>query len=432
MQERPKILFVTSHWPDPVVYGGAHLRVRNISRLLGSFGNVSFVIVRGHPVDEETVRLNRARFDIRMEIPVLPVVSKGPFGRLLRRLRCEFDPRYLPANGNSISERDRTALLRLVRGHDLVWIQGIATANACQIEKWPCSVLDLEDVLSCWYRSRAQGGEGPIRRLLDLRHSYNWRRRERLFTERFDILTVCSESDRQYLGGHGGVHVIPNGFSQVRSSRRPASELSQFSRIGFIGTFGWEPSGQGVDWFVRNVWPIIKRELPQAELRLVGRGSEVCCARSAQGATGLGWLDDPSEEIATWSVMIVPIRFGGGTRLKMAEGFARKCPIVATTIGAFGYNVRDGEEFLLADDAHDFASACVRLVREPDLGRTLAERAHQRFLREWSWDVQEGKVRAVIRECLARSDRPQAGKAMAAEISQKSDTQGSIQMAERR
>ncbi len=82
--------------------------------------------------------------------------------------------------------------------------------------------------------------------------------------------------------------------------------------------------------------------------------------------------------------MIVPIKFGGGTRVKIAEGFARKCPVVSATIGAFGYGVRNGDELLLADRADDFASACVRLLRNPQLGEALSEKAHRLFLQQWT------------------------------------------------
>jgi hypothetical protein len=109
-----------------------------------------------------------------------------------------------------------------------------------------------------------------------------------------------------------------------------------------------------------------------------------------------------SDEIASWSAMIVPIRFGGGTRVKIAEAFARRCPVVTTAVGAFGYDVHDGKEVLLADRPEDFASACVRLLRNPQLGEALSETAHKRFLQEWTWDSFQNNVVAVMDECLAR------------------------------
>jgi glycosyltransferase involved in cell wall biosynthesis len=102
--------------------------------------------------------------------------------------------------------------------------------------------------------------------------------------------------------------------------------------------------------------------------------------------------------------MIVPIRVGGGTRVKVAEGFARRCPVVATTIGVFGYEVQDGKEFLLADRADDFAAACIRLLRNPHLREALAERAYERFLERWTWDSFQDTVGEAVHQCLTKND----------------------------
>jgi glycosyltransferase involved in cell wall biosynthesis len=164
------------------------------------------------------------------------------------------------------------------------------------------------------------------------------------------------------------------------------------------------PNEEGLKWFIRDVWPRIKREIPRAELHLVGRGSEGYLRELVPDIVGLGWLEDPSDEIASWSAMIVPVRAGGGTRVKVAEGFARRCPVVATTIGAFGYDVENRREILLADRADDFASACIQLLRNPELGEALAESVHKRFLERWTWDSFENTVGTVVQECLARGN----------------------------
>lgn len=398
MGGRPKILFVTCIWPLPATTGG-HQRALNIGRLLRRVGDVSIAFIQVGAGDEESDRLTRREFDVRMVLQASPVNLDSPLDRFRHRWRQEFEPSYLAADGYSLGDGDRAALLELADKYDAVWIYHIMTANFCRIEKWPRSVLDIPDVPSGFYFSRVHSGSNSIRRILDLRMAWIWQRREKLLRKRFDVLTVCSEDERRYLSDGTKVYVIPNGSNLQSGLRRPSPE---FPRIGFIGAFAYGANKEGVEWFAQHVWPMVKREVPRVVLRLVGRGSENCSAAFGPDVEGLGWMDDPAEEIATWSAMIIPIRFGGGTRIKMADGFARKCPIVATTTGAFGYDVRNGEEFLLADEAQDFASACIRLLRNPELGKTIAGQAHERFLREWSWDSFEGKVREVVQECLVR------------------------------
>ena len=275
-----------------------------------------------------------------------------------------------------LAKPDRAALQELIQQHDVVWVHTIRTAHWFRIYRWPHSVLDVDDLPSRQRISRRRSRAAVhVRRLLDLRMSWIWRRRERMFPDRFDVLTVCSEDDRRYLGRPERIHVIPNGAPP------PGSAPSRL----FGGAKDWLSSGiahsrpmrMGLKWFIRDVWPMIKREFPRAQLRLVGRGSEGYLTKLGPDITGLGWLEDPGDEIASWSAMIVPIKVGAGTRVKVAEGFARRCPVVATTIGAFGYDVENGRELLLADRADDFASACILLLRNPELGRSPFRKSPQ-------------------------------------------------------
>ena len=402
VRERPRILFLTSHWPLASAYG-AQQRVLNIARLLGRFGDLSFVMVSSEFEDEETRCRTTSEFEIRRIIRPVKVVPEKTFGKLAHRLRHECDPAYMATDPYAIGEPDRAALQELIQQHDLVWVHTIRTAHWFRIYRWPHSVLDVDDLPSRAYESAAQSGSSPVRRLADLRMAWIWRRRERTFQERFDALTVCSEEDQQYLGGQDRIHVIPNCSHVFAERRRIAQEIP---KIGFIGNCTFLPNEEGVKWFMRDVWPAIKREFPSAQLRLVGRGSEGYLTKLGPDVIGLGWLEDPGDEIASWSVMIVPIKVGAGTRVKVAEGFARKCPVVATTIGAFGYDVCHGEEILLADRAGDFASACLLLLSDSKLGEALSERAYKRFLERWTWDLFENTVNTVIQECLARSNAP--------------------------
>jgi len=410
VRDRPKILFVTSHWPLAAAYG-AQQRVLNIGKLLSRFGDVSFVIVPTELEDEGTACRTKREFDVCRIIRPLLVAMKRSLGRLPDRLRHEFDATYMATDPYEVSEPDRRALLELLQQHDLVWVHTIRTANWFRIYRWPHSVLDVDDLPSRTYRSAAESGARPVRRLLDLRMAWVWRRRERLFPERFDVLAVCSEDDRRYLGRPERIYVIPNGSHPPPPRPRAPSELP---RIGLIGNCTFTPNEEGLKWFIRDVWPRIKREFPGAQLRLVGRGSDGYLKDLGPDITGLGWLEDPSDEIASWAAMIVPIQIGSGTRMKVVEGFARGCPVVATTIGAFGYEVSHGEEILLADHADDFASACNLLLRNPELGMAISEKAHKRFLERWTWDSFESVVGKVVRECLARSTGGQHAQATAA------------------
>jgi glycosyltransferase involved in cell wall biosynthesis len=135
----------------------------------------------------------------------------------------------------------------------------------------------------------------------------------------------------------------------------------------------------------------------------VGKDSDDASKTAEPDVDSLGWIADPAEEIATWSAMIVPIRLGAGMRVKIAEAFSRKCPLVSTRFGALGYDVADGKELLLADTPDAFARACIHMIREPAQATAMSECAWQQFLDKWTWDVVAPRVWAAAEHCLRLS-----------------------------
>ena len=175
-------------------------------------------------------------------------------------------------------------------------------------------------------------------------------------------------------------------------------------KIGFIGNFQHKPNLEGINWFISYVWEKIKNEITEVKLRLVGSGSANINKKQSD-IEMLGYIDDPGDEIDSWSLMVVPILWGGGTRVKIAHAFSRKCPVVATRLGAYGYDVTDGREILLADTPEEFAAKCIRLLKNPQEGERLAEAAWEKFLKEYTWDSIYPKVEEAVYALLERNAR---------------------------
>jgi glycosyltransferase involved in cell wall biosynthesis len=140
--------------------------------------------------------------------------------------------------------------------------------------------------------------------------------------------------------------------------------------------------------------------MPQARLRLIGDGSEKETWQISRNIDALGWVADTESEMATWSLTVVPIFAGGGTRVKTAEAFSRKCPIVSTTLGVYGYDVVDGREVLIADSAEDFAAKCLRILSNPSEGEMIAEKGWQKFLENWTWDSSADRIACIVQKVL--------------------------------
>ncbi len=359
---------------------------------------MTLVIVSSEAHDEEA-RL-RAGEEFNLLPAILPQVrlNRGP----VRKLRWAFDRHYLNVHGCVASPEDCARVACWLGQYDLVWVLNSRTPNILQQWQWPHSHLDLDDVPSTYLRTISQTGAGTTKRLKTSMQRLLFKRRELLFKERFTTLSVCSEEDRHYLDGGDQIHVIPNGFERPEAEPLRSRATSP-PRLGFIGLYTYEPNRQGVRWFLKECWPIIRRQVRGIRFRLVGKGTDGSDRPLDPDVDVLGWMDDPAAEIATWAGMIIPIQFGGGTRIKIADAFSRKCPVVSTRLGAYGYEVEDRRQLRLADDPGSFASACVDLVNEPTAASAMAERAWTEFLEKWTWKAISPKICLAAEDCLRKS-----------------------------
>ncbi|MBL9188083.1 MAG: glycosyltransferase [Opitutaceae bacterium] len=393
-----RILYLCSSWPLGRSFGG-QLRALHIGRALKQVGKVTVLAVSSEADDQSAAEKTAAEFEVLP--PILP--RPTPSGGLPGKLRRAFSPRCMEVHGVAASAEDRARLTALVGDYDLVWVLNSRTPNLLRRWHWPRSHLDLDDVPSTYLRTVGQSGEKPAQRWKARLQQRLMHRRELLFAERFTTLSVCSQPDKDYLGGGKTIHVIPNGFERpaIEPSYNPPADAP---RIGFIGLYSYTPNADGVQWFLRECWPQLRQAIPGIRLRLIGKDTDGPSGPQGPDVDGLGFVADPAAEIATWSAMIIPIRFGGGTRIKIAEAFSRKCPAVSTRLGAFGYDVQDGRQLRLADQPAEFAQACVELVRDRTQAHAIAEHAWGEFLNRWTWDAIAPKVHAVAQSCVRKSE----------------------------
>jgi glycosyltransferase involved in cell wall biosynthesis len=393
-----RILYVSSCWPHGRTYG-SQLRALHIGRALQHFGRPTLAVVGAEPAEQAAIDRTAAEFDLARVIPVVSAPVRG----LRHRVRSVLDPDFTNIHGLAASAEDEAWLVDAQRQFDLIWFFKLRTANFFANARWPRSVVDIDDVPSTMERTLARSAPSFTRRARSRLRTLELRRHENHLDQRFSVLAVCSQADRDGLHSSVPVHVIPNGFARPAQDPVPAPVTPP--RIGFVGLFSYVANSDGVRWFVDSCWERIKQQIPGVRLRLVGTGTDGPLKPIEQGIDGLGWVEDPAAEIASWSLMIVPIRTGAGTRVKIPDAFSRKCPLVSTRLGAYGYDVTDGRELRLADDPTDFAAACVDLIRKPAEAAAMADRAYRAFLEQWTWEAITPKVWAAVEDCLRRASR---------------------------
>jgi polysaccharide biosynthesis protein PslH len=152
----------------------------------------------------------------------------------------------------------------------------------------------------------------------------------------------------------------------------------------------WMPTIDGVQWFVNEILPLIRKKRPECSLAIVGRTPDPRIQQLAQNDNRIrvtGTVPDVRPYLWGSAVSIVPLRIGGGTRLKIYEAMGAKIPVVSTTIGAEGLDVRNGENIHIADSPVEFADYCLTLLSDDDARRHMADNAFEMISSRYSWEV---------------------------------------------
>jgi polysaccharide biosynthesis protein PslH len=198
---------------------------------------------------------------------------------------------------------------------------------------------------------------------------------------------------------------VANGVDTSAWSPPPEPEsAAREPLLLFTGTLSYPPNAEAVEWLLAELWPRIRTATPGARLAIVGKDPPEAARRLEDpSVTVTGWVDDVKSWFSRASVVLVPIRSGGGTRLKVLDGLASGRAIVSTTAGAEGIDVRDGEHLLLADGADAFAAAVARAVREPGLRAGLAASGRRLARERYDWDVLAARLAALYEELASAS-----------------------------
>ena len=276
-------------------------------------------------------------------------------------------------------------------------------------KRLPCpAVMFTHNVESEIWRRHAETRSGLIGRLLYGAQHRRMLRYERRELARFDGILAVSDADREtfarlYPGAISQpVHVVPTGVDTDYFEPAPSDATSR--AMVFTGSMDWLPNEDAMLYFCREVMPAIRAELPDASLAIVGRTPTPAVKRLAEerGVTVTGRVDDVRPHMKDAAVYVVPLRIGGGTRLKIFEAMAMGKAVVSTTIGAEGLPVTDGEHVRLADDPAAFARAVVHLMRDLNDRRRIEAAARALVVARYDWSAVAGELESALQRFALR------------------------------
>ena len=202
---------------------------------------------------------------------------------------------------------------------------------------------------------------------------------ERTALRRFDAIIAVSERDRQAFADRYDATHVATIATGVDLARFVPTSRGADRRCVFIGSMDWLANVDAIRFFMDSVWPLIAQAVPDARMTVVGRTPPrelvVAAERRALHWTFTGYVDDIRPHVAGAALSVIPLRVGGGTRIKAYEAMAMGVPVVSTGIGVEGLPLDPGQHYLLADTAEEFAAAVVRVLLSPEVGEQLAATA---------------------------------------------------------
>ncbi|NJM05488.1 glycosyltransferase [Candidatus Gracilibacteria bacterium] len=238
------------------------------------------------------------------------------------------------------------------------------------------------------------------------------RRYERSVAETFEAVTLTSTADQAGLHAQGvsddKLTVIP--LAVDAEAERVVQRSSASQTIINLASLHWQPNVDGVCWFGKEVLPLVRRALPDAELLICGAQPPpvvYACAERTPGIIVTGYLPDPYPQLERSAVLIVPQHTGGAQPVKILEGLARGIPVVATGHSCVGVDVQAGTHLLVADTPSAFADAIILLLREPEFASRLASTGREHVLAAHNWRSRYPLIEAVYTQLRApRTQQP--------------------------
>lgn len=262
------------------------------------------------------------------------------------------------------------------------------------------TVLFQHNVESVLWRRMASTESNPVKRVAYRLEAQKMWRYERRALGKFHHVIAVSENDRQQMlemDSACDVSVVPTGVDTQKYGVAPPASANP-PRIVFTGSMDWEPNIDAVAYFCQEVFPMVRAEFPSAVFQIVGRNPHPRVQQLGSHSVQVtGTVPSVADYLRDATVVVVPLRIGGGTRLKIYEAMAMGKAVVSTSIGAEGLDVKSGRDLILADDATTFAQAITLLLRDPVPRRRYEEAAAQ-LAALYDWSNIEQRFAKILRE----------------------------------
>ena len=264
-----------------------------------------------------------------------------------------------------------------------------------------CVLFQHNVETTIWQRHVQQAGS-PLRKAFFRMQANKMEAYERDVCRKSRHIIAVSDIDAKRMKTMFGVEnvtSVPTGVDVEYFA--PPEGTTPTSDIVFCGSMDWLPNVDAVEHFLAEILPLIRQKIPGATFTIAGRAPDARVLKAVQGLSGVavtGKVDDMRPYLWGAKISVVPIRIGGGTRLKIYECMAAGLPVVSTTVGAEGLSYSNGSDIAIADDPPAFADACIRLLSQDAARRSMAANALDRAQSRLSWQAVSYEFEAILEQ----------------------------------
>ncbi len=403
MTEKPSLVFVSTRFLFPADSGG---KIRTTQVLRGLKGG-AFRIRLLMPSDDTLRRRHAAEIDqVCDELVSWSPADTGSSIHSLKRLFWLLDDKPVPVAADRNAEA-RQCIAQSLREDSDVVVFDFPHSAVLAPERIPCpSVMFTHNIEAEIFKRHWQVGRSPLHRWVWKSQYNKMYRYEKAVLESFDTTIAVSERDCEFFCDEYGIRhceSIPTGVdTEFFGYAAPDSE----GQVAFCGSMDWMANIDGIEYFHDEVWPLIADAEPDARMKVVGRTppSSLVSRIAAQSPEWefTGFVDDVREHICGSAAFVIPLRVGGGTRIKAFEAMAMGSPVVSTSIGIEGLPVQDGVHYLNADTPEALANAVVSLLRDGARRRSISEAARRLVDEKFGFRTAAAVFEKI---CLATVDR---------------------------
>jgi polysaccharide biosynthesis protein PslH len=400
-----KILWVKAGGLVPPDTGGK-IRSYNILRQLARQHSITFFSFYAAHNPDVHAELKHM-FDRVVTMPLRIPAAKS-FAEM-----CDYAIRLFSSEPYGITKYCRPEVGRGLRAlleqetYDIILCDFMAAAG---VIPWDCAtpkVLFTHNVEATIWRRHYEVASNVIWKAISWQEWRKMEAAERRYLRLADRVLAVSETDRDAFAtflDFEKLTVIPTGVDVEYFQPLPGEERA--NSLVFTGSMDWLPNEDAIFYFADTILPLMREHSPEVFLDVVGRNPSrklQALAESEKNIRLTGWVDDIRPFVGRGSVCIVPLRIGGGTRLKIFEAMAMGKAVVSTSVGAEGLAVRSGENIVLADTPNDFAQAVISLLRDPRRRQQLGAAARTLVQENYSWTMVANDFASTLQEVIISS-----------------------------